>query len=486
MHGWKPEAPNEFAGDMMPFWDGHAFHLFYLLDRDHHGEQGGLGGHQWAHASSSDLVQWRHHPLSLPVGAPGSVDQHGICTGSIFAHDGIYHAFYATRIKRADGSVYEAICRAQSRDLMHFDKSTNNPMFGASDGLDARNHRDPFVFQDKDGIFHMIVTASRDVSSRDVSSRDVSSRDVSSRDVSGEAETPGEHGVLAHYVSDDLEGWRAHAPFAIDGDPTPECPEHFRWNDWWYLVYSQHGQLQYWISRDELGPWQRARRGTIEGRNLAVPRSAGFTDNRRIAVGFLAWRNGSRDNGGWAYAGNAVFRELKQDADGTLSTDFVRETMPPTAPPLAWQVRNASRENGAFELQSDMAPMASIAGVPTDCTLSLRFVPGAAGSEFGLLLRADEKLETGYRLSFVPSEKRVTLQRWPVQDHDSRSDADDVEGLDGAIDVVILIKDCLVDVCINNQRTLIERAFDYRGTHLGFYLSEGEARIENASIAPLL
>ena len=62
----------------MPYWDGETFHLFYLLDRDHHAEQGGIGGHQWAHASTTDLVQWTHHPLALPVGLPGSIDQHGI------------------------------------------------------------------------------------------------------------------------------------------------------------------------------------------------------------------------------------------------------------------------------------------------------------------------------------------------------------------------------------------------------------------------
>ena len=120
MQYWKPEAVDEFAGDMMPYWDGERFHLFYLLDRDHHAEQGGLGGHQWAHASSVDLREWEHHPLALPIGEPGSVDQHGICTGSIFEHEGIYHAYYATRIKRPDGSRYEAVCQAVSHDLIHW------------------------------------------------------------------------------------------------------------------------------------------------------------------------------------------------------------------------------------------------------------------------------------------------------------------------------------------------------------------------------
>lgn len=70
----KPPHKDEFAGDMMPFWDGERFHLFYLLDRQHHAAQGGLGGHQWAHAATLDLKQWQHYPLALPIGEPGTVD----------------------------------------------------------------------------------------------------------------------------------------------------------------------------------------------------------------------------------------------------------------------------------------------------------------------------------------------------------------------------------------------------------------------------
>lgn len=87
MQYWKPTAEDEFAGDMMPYWDGVKFHLFYLLDRGHHAGQGGLSGRQWAHTSTSDLVTWDHHPMTLPMGPPGSVDQHGICTGSLSSLD---------------------------------------------------------------------------------------------------------------------------------------------------------------------------------------------------------------------------------------------------------------------------------------------------------------------------------------------------------------------------------------------------------------
>ena len=76
----------------------------------------------------------------------------------------------------------------------------------------------------------------------------------------------GERGVLAHYTSDDLNEWQYQGPFLpLDKDPTPECPEVFEWNGWWYLVYSQGAGMQYQVARGPLGPWHRAGRGTIEG-----------------------------------------------------------------------------------------------------------------------------------------------------------------------------------------------------------------------------
>ncbi len=446
MQYWKPDAPNEFAGDMMPFWDGERFHLFYLLDRDHHAEQGGLGSHQWAHASTLDLVQWQHHPLALPVGEPDSVDQHGICTGSIFEAAHAYHAFYATRIKHEDGSVFEAVCRAQSDDLIHFEKSPKNPMFGAPGGLNPGAHRDPHVFVGSDGAYHMLVTSL----------------------LQGE----GEHGLLAHYISDDLDKWRYQGPFLPIEGPTPECPEHFGWNGWYYLVYSQHGELQYWISRDSLGPWQQAQRSTIEGSSLFVPRTTEF-NGRRIAVGFLPWRGDSCDEGGWAYAGNVIFRELLQDEDGTLFTRFVPEMMPATS---------GARREANRVLEANQTSQFS--DVPLDCTITLRLVPEAGAREFGLLLRADQEASQGYRLLIEPEQKRVSLRRWP-DELNVRAEALQVEGLEQAAELTICIQGSVIDVCINERRTLVARCFDFKGTRLELFASDGAVGVEGLSIAAL-
>jgi len=54
MQYFRPQAPY-FVGDCMPFFHEGTFHLYYLQDENHHQAKGGLGGHQWAHASSPDL-----------------------------------------------------------------------------------------------------------------------------------------------------------------------------------------------------------------------------------------------------------------------------------------------------------------------------------------------------------------------------------------------------------------------------------------------
>ena len=85
MQYFKPPG-DFFVGDCMPFFHAGVFHLYYLLDEQHHQALQGLGGHQWAHASTTDLVNWQHHPLALPITA---ATEGSICTGTVFFHDGI-------------------------------------------------------------------------------------------------------------------------------------------------------------------------------------------------------------------------------------------------------------------------------------------------------------------------------------------------------------------------------------------------------------
>ncbi len=131
---FKPEAANQFVGDCMPFFHDGTFHLFYLLDEDHHRARKGFGGHQWAHVSSTDLILWQHHPLAIAVGDEGDYDYLSICTGSVFYHAGIFYGFYATRRVDEAGSRGEHLCRARSTDGIQFTKDPANPIVSPGGG----------------------------------------------------------------------------------------------------------------------------------------------------------------------------------------------------------------------------------------------------------------------------------------------------------------------------------------------------------------
>ena len=153
MQYWKPEDAELHVGDCLPFYHDGIFHFFYLLDRGHHKSRGGLGEHQWAHASSADLVHWTHHPLAIPITEEW---EGSICTGSVFWHDGTWYGFYATRMP--DRTQHLSL--ATSTDGDHFKKTRPNPFFSPPAGYDPHHFRDPTVFRDDGtGLFHMLVTA---------------------------------------------------------------------------------------------------------------------------------------------------------------------------------------------------------------------------------------------------------------------------------------------------------------------------------------
>jgi len=61
---FKPIEPHLFSGDGMPYYHNGTFYLYWLLDEGHHAGLDGLGGHQWALSTTTDLVHWKHHPVA--------------------------------------------------------------------------------------------------------------------------------------------------------------------------------------------------------------------------------------------------------------------------------------------------------------------------------------------------------------------------------------------------------------------------------------
>jgi len=443
MQYWRPRGHNASLGDCMPFFHDGVYHLFYLFDRRHHRSKWGLGAHQWAHSSTTDLVHCEHHPMAIPITEQW---EGSICTGSVFFHDGVYHGFYATRMPDRTQHLGVAI----SADGIHFEKTQPNPFASPEKGYDPGHYRDPEVFQDKTtGLFHMLVTARL---------------------------TDGRDGCLAHLVSEDLRDWKLVEPFIIPGRVT-DCPHHFEWNGWYYLL-AEH---VYWMSQNPLGPWIQPEPNRLDV--LYVPKTAAFKGNRRIYVSWLP-------DGGWG--GNAVFRELIQHEDGTLGTRFPAEMIPQSGDrvdvPFEALTKDATGNEKRIQVSSSEGlEVAMLTDVPDNARITLQVEATPNSQYFGLCVKGTGDYQQGCELRFEPINQRVQFgaPKDGGMGEESGHAISHVEGLDRPFTLDIILKDDIVDVCVDNRRTIIGR-YKQNGDRIFFFAQNADVVFDSIEIRPLL
>ena len=457
---WRPGG-EQFVGDCMPFFHEDVLHLYYLLDEQHHKARGGLGCHQWAHASTTDLVHWEHHPLALPI----EHDWEGsICTGSIFWHEGLCYAFYATRRPDRD----QHLCVATSADGIHFTKSPSNPFASPQVGYSPKDYRDPVVFRDEaTGLFHLLASASLT-----------------------DHALPDRGGCLAHLVSPDLQQWELQEPFLIPGYVgVPECPDVFAWNGWHYLIFSNWGVARYRMSRSPLGPWLAPPVDTFDGPLASVMKTAAFGPNRRLGAAFLPSLEGDRDDGARLYAGNVVFREIIQEQDGTLWSGFVPEMTPVTGaavrPGVAPISGHCEVTDGAVTLREEEGlAVAALSPVPVEARVTARLTPLQPPAACGIAVRGEGAFTSGYQIRLSPQLRRVEICRanaGPVPEP-SRNALLGADGLDQPVLLEVICHEDIVDVCINRRRCLVTRLPELRGDTFFVFCQNGSVRVEGLEI----
>ncbi len=452
---WKAKG-DLFVGDCIPFSKDGTYYYYWLLDSAHHAGLKGLGGHQWALSTSSDLKTWKQYPLVLDINEEW---EKSICTGSVVFYKNKYYAFYATRLVDKEGEVNEQLSYAVSPDGVSFKKQKPNPFYTSAPGYSKRDFRDPKVFVDeKTGEFHLFVSSWKENS---------------------ELKRAG--GCLVHLTSKDLKKWTVQEPVLTGQTSVPECPDYFLWNGWYYLVYSDNGDTYYVKSKNAYGPWQEPQHQTLNESWSNVVKTAEFRDNRRIAAAWIPSRNDNKDNGNERFGGNSIFREISQEPDGTLSSKFPKEMIPETGAQLKVEVIPGSYSTITNDknLQVD-APngvgAAHSSGIPLNSRVTLEIEPEGVTEEYGLYLRSDEKAEGGYRLNFSANTQIVSL---------ANTDIKAVKGLDKTIKVDIILKDDIIDVCIDNRRCIVNRLPEQIGDFLWFYAKHGKVKFKSISVSPL-
>ena len=198
--------PDHWVWDFWLADDGATYHLFYLHapralgnpDLRHRNARIG-------HATSIDLVNWQNHGQILDTGAAGSFDDTASWTGSVVrGPDGQWRLYYTGSrfLSPSSNANVETVGMAVSDDLYSWRKlpgpvciadPQHYETLGSSDWPEEA-WRDPWVFADAAGQWHMLVTA---------------------RTNHGALM---ERGVIGHAVSNDMQSWQVQpALSAING-----------------------------------------------------------------------------------------------------------------------------------------------------------------------------------------------------------------------------------------------------------------------------
>lgn len=455
MQYFKPKG-NLFVGDCIPFDKDGTYYYYWLLDSAHHRSLNGLGGHQWALSTSTDLKTWKQHPLVLKI---DETWEKSICTGSVVFYKGKYYAFYATRLIDGNGKVNEQLSYAISDDGISFEKQKPNPFYTSAPGYSKRNFRDPKVFVDAQGEFHLFV--------------------------SSDQENPvirGLSGALVHLSSKDLKNWTVHEPILTGQGSTPECPDYFFWKGWYYLVFSDNSNTSYLMSKKPYGPWEQPRYQALNEDWSNVVKTAGFKNDRRIAAAWIPSRGDMKDNNGEIFGGNSLFREVTQEADGTLSTRFPAEMIPATGAPMALKIltdtlAEAIGADGLLINSSANVGAAHLENVPANCRITMTVEPMGLNEEFGLFLKSNAHARGGYRLNISANNRSVSLGNTSIPA---------VEGLNKPITLDIVMKDGIIDVDIDHKRTIINRTYEQNGTMAWFFVKHGKVKFSNIKVMPLV
>ncbi|MFT4134953.1 GH32 C-terminal domain-containing protein [Microbacterium sp.] len=466
-----------WVGDIIPWQENGEFFLYYL----HESRTDPKPGTPWHLVKTTDFVDFEDCGEALAAGTSDEPDFNAY-TGSIVRDErGLHHLFYTGqnphRLGR-DGLPLQLVMHATSTDGMRSWQRHPEHTFGPPARYETADWRDPFVFRDEDaGLWRMLIAA---------------------RHVDGPERR---RGLIAQCVSRDLVAWEPVEPF---WDPrryiAHECPDVFRWGDWWYMLWSEFSEsftTRYRMARSLDGPWLVPEHDSIDGRAYYAAKTA-ERDGRRFLFGWIASREGDVDDGAWQWAGTMSVLEAHQRADGTLAFGLPRELVESfdDVVPVAFDAVTGSAGRALVELDAPDGYVAVVSreGLPATFHAAVRFEVQPTTTEFGVLLHATEDGDESFILRIEPRRQRMVLDRWP-----RRRLGDAQWEISGDVPFFVELErpcrlsagqhtlDVIVDgdLCVVNldgATSLSTRIYERSGDRFGLFVGEGSAVVHAVDV----
>jgi beta-fructofuranosidase len=455
-----------FVADVIPFfWQGH-YHLFYLCPAP-----GGAEGIVWRELVTSDFAHMEDWEQVFTNGSKEEQDL-ALFTGSVLEHDGLFHIFYTGNngYFAERGEPGQVILHATSHDLRNW---TKDPEFrfppATAEGYELQAWRDAFVFWNEDAAeFWMLLTA-----------RLANELPRSRR------------GCIAVAASTDLKQWSMREPLYAPGlFESHECPDIFKFGDWWYLVFSTFigpWATRYRMARSLNGPWITPPDDLLDAQAFYAAKTAGDGE-RRYLCGWVTNREGDKDDGKWLWGGNLLVHELRQRPDGTLAVrppeavpaQFTQAVALEPAPRFgAWDITA-----DGFSIQSEATFAALTLGtLPGACLIEAAITPGEGAASCGLFVRATDTLENAYAIRLDPARQQIAFEAWPPPFNASLTMTRPLALAAGqAVHLRVIIDGTLIVIYADDEVALSSRMYHPEGHAWGLFATEGDARFTQIAL----
>ena len=147
-------------------------------------------------------------------------------------------------------------------------------------------------------------------------------------------------------------------------------------------------------------------------------------------------------------------------------------------PPLAW----AEVGTGGIQ-QADQLHLRAwqslqalpVTNLPPNFYLRMRLHPQPGSIRFGLRLRGRDNFASGYDLTIHIPERMVRLHNEAIYA---------VNGLDQPFTLEAVVKDDIIDVCIDQRRCIVNRCSELHGDSLFFFAHNAEVHVDEIEIRP--
>lgn len=381
------------TGDVIPKYIDGKYELFYLKGwkNPNHPE----AVHGWHRMESENLV---HMGGETPIHVEGG-------TGDLIYKDNKYHLFACIF---PEGKQYITHYVAKGNHLDEWEYVEEDTFGPDGEIYSGPDWRDPRVFFREDlGEYWMLVAA---------------------RVKGSHSQT----GCVGLCVSKDLKHWEYRAPFYYPARfaGACECPDIFRINDWYYLVFSSYTNLfgTYYVKcRVGSERWEIPENHRLDARAFYAAKTAG-DGSRRFLFGWIPTKEENifgfwpdklkaQDYRTWDWGGDMVIHELCQQPNGDLGLCIMkekRELLSQTVPlSPEWITKGWERTEKGFK-SSDAASqqMMLLQKQPSSCYISMQILTDENTKQAGIVLHTEKEMQNGYYFYLEPDRKRLVYRSW--------------------------------------------------------------------------